>query len=208
MNMMKPLTGLFLCALVGGAYALNSLPDDPPSKSIKLTPTIWSKGHKAKKTETATFAGGCFWGIENGFRKTPGVLATAVGYTGGVVPFPTYKQVCSKTTGHTEAVRLTFDPSVISYEKLTEKFFTMINPTQLNFQGPDYGTNYRSGIYYHSDAQRKTAQAILTRLNTASKHKGRVVTELLAAPTFYMAEDYHQQFDEKRGIESCPTPDP
>jgi len=205
-NMMKPAAGIalvFVAAL--GAFAFNR-PDDPPSTKITLAPTAWGTTHKVAQPEIATFAGGCFWGIEQGFRKTPGVIATAVGYSGGRVKNPTYKQVCMGTTGHTESCRVSFDPKVISYAQLTEKFFTMINPAQLNRQGPDFGTNYRSTVFYANDAQRAVAKGIMDRINSVGKYKGRVVTTLEAAAPFYMAEDYHQQYDEKHGIESCPAP--
>jgi len=150
--------------------------------------------------QKATFAAGCFWGVESAFRDLPGVLATAVGYTGGHTENPTYKEVCSDRTGHAEAVTVEFDPAKISYEQLLEVFWDLHDPTQLNRQGPDHGSQYRTAIFTHDEAQAKAAQASKDRLSKSGKFKRPVVTEIVAAPVFYMAEDYHQQYFEKRGI--------
>lgn len=145
-------------------------------------------------TEEAIFAGGCFWGVEHHFDKVPGVTSAVSGYTGGTVPNPTYKQVCTGLTGHAEAVRVTFDPSKVSYEKLARLFFEVHDPTTLNSQGPDFGTQYRSVIFYKSDDQKKTALKLIDLL----KAKGyKVVTEVLPAKEFYQAEDYHQDYFDK-----------
>jgi methionine-S-sulfoxide reductase len=151
--------------------------------------------------EKATFAAGCFWGVEAEFRRIPGVTHTCVGYIGGRTDNPTYEQVCSHTTGHAEAVEVTFDPEQVSYEQLLEVFFARHDPTQLNRQGWDFGDQYRSAIFFHSPEQEEAAQKAKAEAQT--KHKGRVVTLIEAAPEFFEAEDYHQQYLEKRGRSSC-----
>ncbi len=151
----------------------------------------------------ATFAAGCFWGVEAAFRKAPGVVATAVGYTGGTTPNATYKQVCSGTTGHAEAVEVFFDPAVTSFEKLLELFWSIHDPTTRNRQGPDIGTQYRSAIFYHGAAQKAAAQASKEKLEASGKFKGPVVTEITPAAAFNRAEDYHQRYVEKKGLPAC-----
>jgi len=153
--------------------------------------------------QDATFAAGCFWGVEDAFRATEGVTATEVGYTGGEAPEPTYEQVCAGGTGHAEAVRVEFDPAVISYEQLVERFFAIHDPTQLNRQGPDYGAQYRSAIFYHDDAQRTTAEALRDRLGESGRFKRAIVTQIAPAKEFYRAEEYHQQYREKTGTATC-----
>lgn len=150
--------------------------------------------------QRATFAAGCFWGVESAFRQLPGVLATAVGYTGGHTDTPTYKEVCSDRTGHAEAVTVEYDPAKISYEQLLEVFWDLHDPTQLNRQGPDHGSQYRTAIFTHDEAQAKAAQASKDRLSKSGRFKRPVVTEIVPAPVFHMAEDYHQQYFEKRGM--------
>ena len=144
--------------------------------------------------ETATFAGGCFWCIEEIFRQQPGVARVESGYTGGTVPHPTYAQVCQGDTGHAEAVRIVFDPQKITYEKLLDVFWTAHDPTQLNRQGADVGTQYRSAIFTHSDAQQMIARASLVAEDSSGRHAKRIVTEIAPAPEFYPAEDYHQEY--------------
>jgi peptide methionine sulfoxide reductase msrA/msrB len=150
-------------------------------------------------SKTATFAAGCFWGVEYAFRKIPGVLKTTVGYTGGHTKDPTYEQVCSHTTGHAEAVQVEFDPKKVSYEKLLEAFWGMHDPTTVNRQGPDVGSNYRSAIFYNSPEQEKAAEAFKKKLAGSGKFKRPIVTEIVAAKEFYPAEEYHQQYFEKTG---------
>lgn len=145
-------------------------------------------------TEKATFAAGCFWGIEHKFRQLPGVLDAVSGYTGGHKDNPTYKEVCYTDTGHAEAVEVTFDPQKISYETLLKTFWTMHDPTQLNRQGPDVGAQYRSAIFYHNDEQRKAAEA--------TKPKA-AVTQIAPAAPFWKAEEYHQRYIEKNGGGHC-----
>ena len=144
--------------------------------------------------ETATFAGGCFWCIEEIFRQQPGVARVESGYTGGTVPHPTYAQVCQGDTGHAEAVRIVFDPQKITYEKLLDVFWTAHDPTQLNRQGADVGSQYRSAIFTHSDAQQVIARASLVAEDSSGRHAKRIVTEIAPAPEFYPAEDYHQEY--------------
>jgi peptide-methionine (S)-S-oxide reductase len=163
------------------------------------TPLRAAPGH-----ELAAFADGCFWGAENTFRPVPGVTATAVGYTGGHTENPTYESVSSHTTGHAEAVLVEFDPKIVSYEKLLSVFWETHNPTTKNRQGPDIGDQYRSGIFTFSEAQRSVAESSL--VVEQKKHPAAVTTEIEAAGAFYRAEDYHQQYDEKTGTESCPLP--
>jgi peptide-methionine (S)-S-oxide reductase len=156
------------------------------------------------QTETATFAAGCFWGVEASFQQKKGVVSTRVGYTGGTKADPTYEQVCSGKTGHAEAVEVTFDPSVVSYDDLLNLFWQIHDPTQLNRQGPDIGSNYRSAIFYHSDDQRVRAEKSRKSMQSSDAFDGRtIVTEIVPAGQFYSAEDYHQQFYEKQGRKSC-----
>ena len=152
---------------------------------------------------TATFAAGCFWGVEAAFRLVPGVTATRVGYTGGTTTNPTYKQVCTDRTGHAEAVEVTYDPARVSYDDLLRVFWENHDPTQRNRQGPDIGTQYRSAIFYHDPEQEAAAQASKERLERSGVHKRPIVTEIVPAQTFYQAEDYHQQYLEKRGLATC-----
>lgn len=148
----------------------------------------------APKTEVATFAGGCFWGMEEILRKIPGVISTRVGYTGGTTKNPTYKQVCTGATGHAEAIEISFDPTKTSYEKLLSVFFRMHDPTTLNQQHNDIGTQYRSAIFYHDDEQKKLAEAAKEKFNKSGRFKKPIVTEITKAGPFYVAEDYHQKY--------------
>jgi len=156
-----------------------------------------------EKYEIASFAAGCFWGVEEAFRELKGVISTMVGYMGGSTEDPTYGDVCTGTTGHAETVQVTFDPTKISYEKLLETFWNKHDPTTINRQGPDLGEQYRSIIFYHNDEQKKLAIASKEMLETSGKYKNPIVTEIIAAPKFYQAEDYHQQYLEKRGRKTC-----
>jgi len=150
--------------------------------------------------EQATFAAGCFWGVEAAFRRVKGVVETWVGYTGGNVPEPTYEEVCSGSTGHAEAVRIIFDPRIVSYDQLLGVFWDIHDPTQVNRQGPDIGTNYRSAIFYHNDDQKRKALASRDRVQQSPWMKGKkIATEIVPAGPFWKAEDYHQQFYEKSG---------
>jgi peptide-methionine (S)-S-oxide reductase len=151
----------------------------------------------------ATFAAGCFWGVEATFRALPGVTSTRVGYTGGSLANPTYQDVCTDRTGHAEAVEVEFDPRKISYEKLLNVFWENHDPTQRNRQGPDWGTQYRSAIFYHSPEQESAAKASKQELERAHRYSKPIVTQIVPATDFYEAEDYHQQYLEKRGLATC-----
>jgi peptide-methionine (S)-S-oxide reductase len=152
-------------------------------------------------SEKATFGAGCFWGVEARFAEVPGVTETAVGYEGGQMLNPTYRDVCTDETGHAEVVELTFDPAKASYEDLVRLFFQLHDPTQLNRQGPDYGSQYRSVVFYHSPEQKATAERVKHEMQELIR--GTIVTLIEPAQTFYRAEDYHQKYLEKRGLKSC-----
>lgn len=158
------------------------------------------------QTELATFGAGCFWGVEIAYRQIPGVLDALAGYSGGTMPNPTYEDVCSDRTGHAEVVQVTFDPSRVSYDRLLDVFFTSHDPTQLNRQGPDVGRQYRSAIFYHSEAQREAAEAAKRKWEASGRWKRPVVTEISPAGSFWKAEEYHQRYLEKRGLASCHVP--
>jgi peptide-methionine (S)-S-oxide reductase len=153
--------------------------------------------------EKATFAAGCFWGVEAGFRKIEGVVSTSVGFMGGTLENPSYKDVCTNTTGHAEVVMVEFDPSKVSYDKLLDTFWEIHDPTTLNRQGPDSGTQYRSAIFYHTPEQRDAALTSKERVESSGKYKRPIVTEISPATDYYLAEEYHQQYLEKKGISAC-----
>lgn len=151
----------------------------------------------------ASFGAGCFWGVEAAFRQIKGVKATAVGYEGGTRENPTYKDVCTDRTGHAETVEVDYDPEQVSYEQLLQVFWDNHNPTTLNRQGPDIGTQYRSVIFFHTPEQESAAIASKEQLEKSGKYKKPIVTQIVPAATFYRAEDYHQQYLEKRGLSQC-----
>lgn len=151
----------------------------------------------------ATFGAGCFWGVEEAFRNLEGVTDTAVGYEGGSVENPTYKQVCTDLSGHAEVVRVEYDPARVSYEQLLELFWDNHDPTQLNRQGPDIGTQYRSVIFYHTPDQQAAAEESKQRLEASGRFRRPIVTQIVPAQTFYRAEEYHQQYLAKRGLKGC-----
>ncbi len=155
------------------------------------------------KYEKATFGAGCFWGVEDAFMQLEGVIETTVGYLGGTLKNPSYKDVCTDKTGHAEVVQIIFDPSKVSYEQLLELFWKIHNPTQLNRQGPDVGTQYRSAIFYHNEAQKQMAEKSKEALVQSGKYDRPVVTEITPASTFYKAEEYHQEYLKKNGRSSC-----
>lgn len=145
----------------------------------------------------ATLAGGCFWGMEELIRQLPGVLATEVGYTGGRRPDPKYEQVKTGATGHAEAIRITFDPNIVSYDQLLEFFFRIHDPTTVDRQGNDVGSQYRSAIFYHDEAQRSIAERVIAQVNASGRWPAPIATQLVAADIFYPAEDYHQDYLQK-----------
>jgi len=154
--------------------------------------------------QKATFGAGCFWGVEAEFRQLPkGVVSTAVGYEGGTMKNPTYRDVCTDRTGHAEAVEVEYDPEKVSYEDLLKVFWANHDPTTLNRQGPDVGTQYRSVIFYHTPEQQAAALASKEKLEKSGRYRRPIVTEIVPATSFYRAEDYHQQYLEKRGLSSC-----
>ncbi len=149
-------------------------------------------------TEKATFAAGCFWGVEAAFRKVPGVVNASVGYTGGTMPDPTYEMVCSGSTGHAEAIEVEYDPDQVTYETLLDVFWNKHDPTQMNRQGPDVGTQYRSAIFTHTPEQKEIAEQSKAKLDQSGKLGRPIATEITAATKYYPAEEYHQQYIEKR----------
>ncbi len=159
------------------------------SGGVKQDPTL----------KTAAFAAGCFWGVEHTFRQVPGVVDVSVGYTGGTLERPTYEQVCTGKTGHAEAVLVTYNPAVVSYETLLEVFWTSHDPTQLNRQGPDIGPQYRSAVFYHDEQQKVEAEASMHILEKSGRFRRPVVTEIQPASPFWPAEEYHQRYFEKCG---------
>jgi peptide-methionine (S)-S-oxide reductase len=186
------------------AQVISSTPVKPEEDSENPRASVRSTSEGGSmSTEKATFAAGCFWGVEAAFRQVPGVIDTAVGYSGGHTQNPSYKQVCTDTTGHAEVVEVTYDPSRVSYDQLLETFWNEHDPTQLNRQGPDVGTQYRSVIFYHTPEQQAAAIASKEQLERAGRFSRPIVTEIVPAATFNRAEEYHQQYLEKRGLASC-----
>jgi len=153
--------------------------------------------------EMATFGAGCFWGIEAAFRTVPGVLDAVVGYSGGHTQNPTYRDVCTDSTGHAEVVQVTFDPEKVSYDQLLDVFWTIHDPTQVNRQGPDYGAQYRTAIFFHSPEQEAKAKKSKAALEASGKFRRPIATEITPAGTFWRGEEYHQRYLEKRGAASC-----
>jgi peptide-methionine (S)-S-oxide reductase len=153
--------------------------------------------------ETATFGAGCFWGVELTFSQIDGVTATSVGYCGGATPNPTYEMVCTGRSGHAEVVQVQFDATQVTYETLLDVFWNLHDPTTLNRQGPDIGTQYRSVIYFHDAGQETSAQASKEKIQRSGRFSGDIVTEIVSAPQYYRAEEYHQKYLEKRGMKNC-----
>jgi peptide-methionine (S)-S-oxide reductase len=167
--------------------------------------TTASAEHPAKgiPMKKATFGAGCFWGVEATFRRVPGVIDAAVGYAGGHTENPTYKEVCTDRTGHAEVVDVEYDPSKVSYGQLLDVFWSSHDPTQVNRQGPDYGTQYRTVIFYHDDEQKAEAEASKQKLDASGRFSRPIATQIVPAGPFYRAEEYHQRYLEKRGLENC-----
>ncbi|MGH9586998.1 MAG: peptide-methionine (S)-S-oxide reductase MsrA [Acidobacteriaceae bacterium] len=151
----------------------------------------------------ATFAAGCFWGPQLRFDRVPGVTGTAVGFEGGKLEQPSYRDVCTDATGHAEVVEIDYDPEKVSYQQLLDRFFEMHDPTQLDRQGPDWGTQYRSAIFFHSPEQEKAAKETIAKLSAEKRFPKPIVTQVVPAQTFWPAEDYHQHYLEKRGQTTC-----
>jgi peptide-methionine (S)-S-oxide reductase len=158
---------------------------------------------KAKPMKKATFGAGCFWGVEATFRRVPGVIDAAVGYAGGHTVDPTYKEVCTDRTGHAEVVQVEYDPSRVSYARLLDVFWSSHDPTQVNRQGPDFGTQYRTVIFYHDDEQKAEAEASKKWLDESGRFSRPIATQIVPAGPFDRAEEYHQRYLEKRGLENC-----
>ncbi len=188
----------------GKHYCINSVSLDfkPAEARAELTSVSSRKSdekiEQAVRTETAIFAAGCFWGVENTLRQVPGVFSTEVGYTGGHTKNPTYEQVCTDKTGHAEAVKITFDPARVSYKDLLEVFFRIHDPTQVNRQGPDIGTQYRSVIFYLDEEQKEASEKFIKQLENSGRFRKPISTQIVPASEFYRAEEYHQQYIEKR----------
>jgi len=162
-----------------------------------------SEEPEAKPMKKATFGAGCFWGVETTFRRVPGVVDAAVGYAGGHTEDPTYKEVCTDRTGHAEVVEVDYDPDKVSYGQLLDVFWSSHDPTQVNRQGPDFGTQYRSVIFYHDEEQKAEAEASKERLDASGRFHRPIATQIVPAARFYRAEEYHQRYLEKQGMESC-----
>lgn len=173
------------------------------SAALKFAPFV-KKG--LQNTEQATFSAGCFWGVEDAFMHLKGVISTRVGYTGGKTKDPMYEEVCTSTTGHAESIEITYDPAVISYDGLLDTFWAIHDPTTMNRQGPDVGTQYRSAIFYHDEDQKNAALRSKEKIEKSGKYKNKITTEISPAQEFYPAEEYHQKYDMKHGIKSCPRP--
>lgn len=161
---------------------------------------------RSGKVAKATFGAGCFWGVEAAFGEVPGVLSTAVGYAGGSTKNPTYKEVCTDRTGHAEVVQVEYDPAKVTYDQLLDVFWKVHDPTQVNRQGPDYGTQYRTVIFFHDAEQEKVAMASKERLGKSGRFSRPIATQIVAAGEFYPAEEYHQKYLAKRGLTSCHLP--
>ncbi|MBN1342603.1 MAG: peptide-methionine (S)-S-oxide reductase MsrA [Phycisphaerae bacterium] len=170
----------------------------------RIAATI-GKASASGKVEKAMFGAGCFWGVEAAFRRVEGVTETAVGYSGGKTKDPTYRDVCTGTTGHAEVVQVTFDPERVSYDQLLDVFWSCHDPTTPNRQGPDVGEQYRSAIFFHSPEQEAAAKASKDRLERSGRLRRPIVTQIVPASEFYRAEEYHQQYAEKHGGAACPT---
>jgi len=174
-----------------------------PIAQVAETPALNQETQGVENMEVATFAAGCFWGVEANFREMDGVVDTAVGYSGGRTDKPTYKEVCGGKTGHAEAVQVHYDPEKVSYDALLDLFWEKHNPTTPNRQGFDVGDQYRSAVFYHTPEQAALAEASKNKLAESGVHKNPIVTEITAAATFHRAEEYHQRYLEKRGLRKC-----
>jgi peptide-methionine (S)-S-oxide reductase len=193
-----------------GPLSADRLPPFGPGHEAKpravgslSTPGTANSSMKGSSMKTATFGAGCFWGVEATFRRIPGVVDTAVGYAGGHTENPTYKEVCTDGTGHAEVVQVEYDESRVSYDKLLDVFWSSHDPTQVNRQGLDYGTQYRTVIFYQDDEQKAQADDSKRRLEASGRFTRPIATQIVPAGPFYRAEEYHQRYLEKRGLENC-----
>jgi peptide-methionine (S)-S-oxide reductase len=194
-------------ALVAGECLKNDNADNmKPGQEQRASNQAGESTGESGPEEKATFAAGCFWGVEAAFRQIRGVVSTAVGYTGGNLENPTYEQVCTGKTGHAEAVEVTYDPAQVSYDQILEVFWKIHDPTTLNRQGPDIGSQYRSAIFYHTPQQRSAAKHSRKDLEKSGRFKKPIVTEIAPASSFYRAEEYHQRYLEKHGKTSWALP--
>jgi peptide-methionine (S)-S-oxide reductase len=196
-----PLAAVLAMPILIGLFCIWEMRPGPASaeESPTTQPTT-QESEMLKNAQTATFAAGCFWGVQSTFEKVPGVISTRVGYTGGTMVSPTYQDVCTDQTGHAEAIEIKFDPSKVTYQQLLNTFFENHDPTTMNRQGPDEGTQYRSVVFYHSPEQQKEAVAEIDRRNKSGEYVGPIVTQVVAAGPFYAAEDYHQHYYDKQGV--------
>ena len=211
------LAGFVACAALGAGgcqpseegHAMTAPSQHAPNENRPTPPAedpAGGDGNGKGDTALATFAAGCFWGVEAKFRQVPGVVDTAVGYTGGHTENPTYKQVCTGTTGHAEAVRVTYDPDKVTFDQLLDAFWNMHNPTTANRQGPDVGSQYRSAIFYHAPAQEAAARESKAVLRASGRYGEKpIVTQIEPAGPFWRAEEYHQRYLEKQGRGTCGT---
>jgi peptide-methionine (S)-S-oxide reductase len=190
---------VFILAIVIAGVSAHRLISSENTKKMEATMV-------PEHAETATFAAGCFWGVQSAFSQVKGVISTEAGYTGGHTKNPTYKDVCTDRTGHAESVLVVYDPTVVSYDDLLRVFWAIHDPTTFNRQGPDFGSQYRSVIFYHSPEQKAAAVASEEALAKSGKYKDPIVTEIVAATTFYRAEEYHQNYLKKHGEAACPIP--
>ena len=194
-----------LIAAVSQATPGNANPERKPPMTAQSDPNTAFTAKTDPNTAEATFAAGCFWGVEHFFAEVPGVLSTQVGYMGGTTKNPTYQEVCRGDTNHAEVVHLRYDPNQVSFETLVKLFFKMHDPTTRNRQGPDVGSQYRSAVFFHTDDQKQTARGVLRKLTADRAYKGRIVTQVAPAAPFWKAEDYHQQYFKKNPGRSCHT---
>ncbi len=196
----RPLVALAMLAAFLAACSREAQTSSP------VTPARHDNGSVTMSASTATFGAGCFWGVEATFRRVPGVTRSAVGYLGGSLDNPSYRDVCNGNTGHAEVVQVDFDPALVTYDQLLDVFWKCHDPTTLNRQGPDVGDQYRSAIFFHTPEQQAAAEASKARQQASGRFKRPIVTEITPASTFYRAEEYHQRYLEKNGMEACHLP--